>query len=260
MNTNVTVPEQLRVFFCAHPKLALAFSGGCDSAYLLYAAKECGTDVSAYYVHSQFQPEFELQDAERLAKQLNCRMRVLDVDVLADANVKCNPANRCYHCKNKIFSAVFAAAAADGYDTIIDGTNASDDASDRPGMRALEEMRVISPLRLCAITKAQVREYSRLAGLFTWNKPAYACLATRIPRGMEISTAMLERVERAENRLAGMGFSDFRVRVFADGARLEIREDQMDLLVEKRLAVLAALENDFENITLNLRLRREKET
>lgn len=259
MNGNVFVPDELKLFFGNHPRIALAFSGGCDSAYLMYAARTCGAQLCAYYVHSCFQPRFELEDARRLADALQVKMRILEVDVLSDERVRRNPEDRCYYCKQHIFDAIARAAKSDGFEYIMDGTNASDDASDRPGMRALRERGVLSPLRMCGITKAQVRDLSHQAGLFTWNKPAYACLATRIPVGMEIEKAALERIERAEEKFARMGFSGFRVRITANGARLELREEQMSFLMEKRRDILAALEADFNEITLDLRPRREVE-
>lgn len=251
------VPDALKHFFELHPKLALAFSGGCDSAYLFYAAVCCGAEVSAYYVNSCFQPAFELADAHALADALQQRVHVLPVDVLSDANVRQNPSDRCYFCKRQIFSAILEAAHADGYDVIIDGTNASDRADDRPGMRALAQMQVLSPLRMCGIDKAQVRTLSQSAGLFTWNKPAYACLATRVPTGMIIEKPLLERVERAEEALFRLGFSNFRVRISAHGARLELPEGQMLAALQRRDEILSALEDDFSEITLNLRPRKE---
>lgn len=249
------VPEALKRFFAEHPRVALAFSGGCDSAYLFYAAVVSGADVGVYYVNSCFQPAFELEDARRLAAQLGRKINVIPADVLADAKVRANPADRCYYCKKNIFSSILHAAQKDGYDAIIDGTNASDDASDRPGMRALREMQVYSPLRLCGISKAQVRQLSREAGLFTWNKPAYACLATRVPAGRKITPALLERVEHAENVLFAMGFSNFRARLTERGVRLEMADGQLDMLIEKRQEILAVLGSDFQEITLDLRLR-----
>ena len=175
----------LEEFFRDNPECALAFSGGADSAFLLYAAKKYARRVHAYYVSSAFQPRFELSDARRLASELGTEMSVLSVDVLNIDAVRANPPDRCYHCKRAIFSAVSAAARADGFEVLIDGTNASDDTLDRPGMRALRELSVRSPLRECGLTKAEIRRLSRTAGLFTWNKPAYACLATRTPSGEE---------------------------------------------------------------------------
>lgn len=204
----------LRDFFRENPKTALAFSGGVDSAYLLYAALECGAQVRAYYVKSVFQPRFELEDARRLAEELEADMRELPADVLADTVIAANPVDRCYHCKRRIFTAIAAAAAEDGFPVLMDGTNASDDAGDRPGMRALRELSVRSPLRECGLTKDRIRQLSKEAGLFTWDKPAYACLATRIPTGVAITEDRLRKTEAAEQYLTSLGLTDFRVRMF----------------------------------------------
>ena len=249
------VPEALRAFFEAHPRLALAFSGGVDSSYLLYAAMACGCDVRAFYARSAFQPEFEFRDARRLAEQLGAAMTVVPLDVLAVEAVRANPENRCYHCKRAIFTALLAAAREQGYSAIMDGTNASDDAGDRPGMRALEELEVLSPLRLCGIAKADVREYSRRAGLFTWDKPAYACLATRIPAGTPIEADALRRVEGAEGALFDLGYSDLRVRVFHGAARLQLPSAQLERAARERESVRAALAPYFETVLLDLKDR-----
>ena len=255
MSSVIAVPQALRAFFEAHPRLALAFSGGVDSAYLLYAAGACGCDVEAFYVRTAFQPEFERQDALRLAAQLGATLTEVPLDVLAVDAVRTNPADRCYRCKRVLFTALLDAARERGYDALMDGTNASDDAADRPGMRALEELSVLSPLRLCGITKAQVREYSREAGLFTWNKPAYACLATRIPAGTPIEGDLLRRVEGAESALFALGYTDFRVRVFHGAARLQLPTDQVLRAVEAREAVRDALSPYFGIIMLDLKDR-----
>ena len=173
----------LEQFFAENPETAIAFSGGVDSAYLLYAAKRYAARVKAYYVSTAFQPEFELADARRLADELGADMLVLHVDVLSNSAVTANPSDRCYHCKNTLFRQILRAAENDGFPVLLDGTNASDDAGDRPGMRALRELSVRSPLRECGLTKAEIRRLSKDAGLFTWDKPAYACLATRIRTG-----------------------------------------------------------------------------
>ena len=245
----------LQEFFTAHPKAALAFSGGADSAYLLYAARHWGCDVHAYYVKTAFQPAFELADARRLAAELNAPLTVLELPVLDAPEVRANGPERCYYCKKQIFSAIVRQAAADGYSLLMDGTNASDSAGDRPGMRALRELEVCSPLRVCGITKPALREASREAGLFTWNKPAYACLATRIPTGREITAEALTRTEQAEAALAAMGFSDFRVRLRGGEARLQLREAQLSLALEKRTEILAALTPLYEGVTLDLEVR-----
>lgn len=246
---------ELKSFFKENPRVALAFSGGVDSAFLLWAAMDAGADVTAYYVKTTFQPEFELRDAERLAQELNARMVVVELDVLSDAAITRNPSDRCYHCKKRIFTAIAEAARADGYDLLIDGTNASDDAADRPGMVALRELSVRSPLRQCGITKAEVRNRSREAGLFTWNKPAYACLATRIPTGEAITAEKLQKTERAEAFLESLGFRDFRVRLVDGCAKLQLREEQLPLLLEKRRMIINQLKTDYRSVLLDLEVR-----
>ena len=182
-------------FFKQNTRAALGFSGGVDSAFLLWAAKHWGGEVRAYYVKSPFQPQFELADARRLAEELGADMQVLELDVLAVPEIAENPCNRCYFCKKQIFSTIAAAAKADGFDLLLDGTNASDDAGDRPGMQALAELQVRSPLRECGLTKGEIRRLSKEAGLFTWNKPAYACLATRIPTGEVLTKEKLQAID-----------------------------------------------------------------
>lgn len=247
---------ELKLFFEENPRVALAFSGGVDSAFLLWAAKDAGADVTAYYVKSAFQPEFELRDAELLAEKLGAKMTVIELDVLSDSTITANPADRCYHCKRRIFTAIADAAHADGYELLIDGTNASDDAADRPGIRALRELSVRSPLRECGITKNEVRRLSREAGLFTWDKPAYACLATRIPTGETITAEKLQKTERAEEFLENLGFRDFRVRLINGAARLQLREEQLSLLIEKRNDIIAGLAPDYNAVLLDLEVRK----
>ena len=244
----MTLPE----FFQAHPRAALAFSGGTDSALLLWAAREYGCDVRAYYVKTAFQPQFEYEDALRLARELGVPMTTVETDILSIPDAAANGPRRCYYCKRALFSQLREAARRDGYDLLLDGTNASDDAGDRPGMRALRELEVRSPLRECGVTKAEVRRLSRGAGLFTWDKPAYACLATRIPTGTAITKEDLERVERAENALHALGFRDFRVRLYHGAARIQVTAEQLPLVLEQREELLAALRPAFTDILLDL--------
>ena len=132
----------LEQFFAENREVAVAFSGGVDSAYLLYAATRYAARVKAYYVSTAFQPAFELKDARRLANELGADMQVLHVDVLVSGAITANPPDRCYHCKNTLFRQILRAAENDGFPVLLDGTNASDDAGDRPGMRALRELSV----------------------------------------------------------------------------------------------------------------------
>lgn len=247
----------LQEFFKENPKVALAFSGGVDSSYLLYAAMKYGADVKAYYVKALFQPQFEMDDAMRLAEQLKAPVRVLRADVLSDPVVVSNPSNRCYYCKKVIFNMIMKAAAEDGYTVLLDGTNASDDAGDRPGMKALQELQVKSPLRECGLVKSEIRRLSKEGGLFTWDKPSYACLATRIPTGCEITAEKLQKTEKAEDFLFSLGFSDFRVRMMPNGAaRLQLPENQLPLLMEKREEILNELKKSYPAVLLDLEVRR----
>ena len=245
----------LQEFFQENPRVALGFSGGVDSSYLLYAALQAGADVRPYFISTVFQPAFEREDAMRLAADLGVEVTVVPYDILSHPEVASNPSDRCYHCKTALFGALRDRAAADGYTVLIDGTNASDEAGDRPGMRALAEMSVRSPLRECGLTKADVRRLSREAGLFTWDKPAYACLSTRIPTGRPVEAGLLARVEVAEAALFAMGFSDFRVRVYGEAARLQFRAADLASVVKRREEILAGVQPHFETVLLDLQPR-----
>ncbi len=247
----------LNIFFQKTPKAALAFSGGADSSYLLYAAVKNGIQVRAYYVKSDFQPGFELEDARRLADELKADMRVLELEVLSDKRVSENPADRCYYCKKAIFSALLHAAHEEGYPVLLEGTNGSDDAKTRPGMRALKELAVRSPLRECGLTKPEIRRLSKNAGLFTWNKPAYACLATRIPTGTRITKEALVKTERAEGCLFQMGLRDFRVRMLGTAARIQVPLEQLELVLKNRENILQELKSIYTGVLLDLEVRGE---
>ena len=242
----------LEQFFQENPRCALGFSGGVDSAYLLYAGVKAGADIRPYFIKTAFQPAFELADAQKLAAGLGVEVTVLELDALADPRVAANPADRCYYCKQNLFRTLKDRAIADGYPVLLDGTNASDEAGDRPGMRALAELSVRSPLRECGLTKAEIRARSREAGLFTWDKPAYACLATRVPAGETITADILARVEGAEDALFRLGYTDFRVRVFHSAARLQLPRGQMERAVREAEAIQAALKPYFTPILLDL--------
>ena len=242
----------LEQFFQENPRCALGFSGGVDSAYLLYAGVKARADIRPYFIKTAFQPAFELADAQKLAEGLGVEVTVLELDALADPRVAANPADRCYFCKQNLFRTLKERAIADGYPVLLDGTNASDEAGDRPGMRALAELSVRSPLRECGLTKAEIRARSREAGLFTWDKPAYACLATRVPAGEAITADLLARVEGAEDALFRLGYTDFRVRVFHSAARLQLPRGQMERAVREAEELRQALKPYFTPILLDL--------
>ena len=246
----------LEHFFENNNAVAIAFSGGVDSAFLLAMAVRCGARVKAYYVKTAFQPQFELDDACRLAEELDADMEILPVDILCHSIIAANPADRCYHCKKVIFETIIQAAERDGFTLLLDGTNASDDASDRPGMRALRELSVRSPLRECGLHKDEIRRLSKEAGLFTWDKPAYACLATRIPTGEGITIQKLERTEKAESYLTSLGFRDFRVRSEKDIAKLQVTEKDLPDVLEHREEIINELKQHYKAVLLDLEVRK----
>lgn len=242
---------KLEDFFRTNHRIAIAYSGGVDSVYLIYAAVNAGADVRAYCVRSAFQPGFETDDAERLAEQIGCSLSFIDVDVLSDEKVVSNPGNRCYYCKQHIMGAITEAAKADGFEVVCDGTNASDDSDDRPGFKALGEFGIKSPLRECGLTKTDIRRLSREAGLPTWDKPAYACLATRIAHGETITAEKLRITEKAEELLHNMGFTDFRVRMRGNSALVQIREDQHVRAISMRESITEALSGMYESVEID---------
>lgn len=250
---------ELSEFARQYPQAVLGFSGGADSAYLLYAGRREGADWRPVYIRTLFQPAFELEDARRLCVMLGVELTVLEVDILADPKVKSNPPDRCYHCKRALFGHIAEWAGSQGISLILDGNNASDPPEDRPGMRAAKELGVRSPLREAGLTKREIRKLSRDAGLFTWDKPAYACLATRIPTGNVLEAEMLARVEKGEDALRRLGFSDLRIRVLSGAARIQLPGTQMEAAIRRREQILTALKPVFPAVLLDLETRPETE-
>lgn len=248
----------LMEFFREHNRAALGFSGGVDSSYLLYIAKKLGARVLPVYVRTPFQPAFELEDARKVAGMVGVELQIVEMDMLGCEEIVSNPPDRCYHCKQRIFGAIREVALAEGFSTLIDGTNASDDAEDRPGMKALEEMGVLSPLRLCGLTKANIRGLAEEAGLPVYYKPAYSCLATRIEPGQRITEEALKRIEGAEDVLRGMGFSDLRVRKRGENAWIQLPENELPAALYQRKEILAGLRPYFEKVLLDLEGRCPK--
>ena len=250
---------ELKDFFAKTPRFAIAFSGGVDSSYLIYAAKNSGCDIKAYFIRTPFQPQFELDDAKKMAYLMSVPMSIELVDVLQDTNVTDNPPNRCYYCKSAVFKRIKELAQEDGFTVVCDGTNASDDSSERAGMLALDELGILSPLRLCGISKKEVRHLSRKAGLFTHDKPSYACLATRIPTGRPINQELLTKIHDSEHALHALGFTDFRIRLIDDYANIQVPENQIKNIIAKRKKVYEILDPYFTKVLLDLKPRRTEE-
>ncbi len=236
--------------------LAIAFSGGVDSTYLLnVAAEELGEDVLAITAVSPTYPQRERQRSIDLAKNIGARQMLFDSGETDLPEFKSNPPDRCYFCKKELFLQVGRIAQDEGIARIADGSNVDDLQDHRPGMAALKELGVRSPLRECGMTKNDVRERSKTLGLSTWDLPSFACLASRFPYGTPITEDALKRIEQAETALYDLGFKIIRVRHHGDTARIELGRDEIDLLLKEslRTKVVSAIKNTgYKYVALDL--------
>jgi uncharacterized protein len=218
--------ERLLALIAERKAAAVAFSGGVDSSFLCHAARAAlGKGAIAITVVSPMLPKSELEGAAALARQVGIE-HILVQEQEIEEEVAANPKERCYFCKKLEFGAILEAARARGISTVLDGSNRDDLSDYRPGLKALEELGIFSPLREAGLTKVEIRELSRRYGLPTWDKPAFACLASRIPYGERIDRDKLARVEKAEDLLREKGFLQFRVRSHGDMARIEVAPEE----------------------------------
>ncbi len=208
--------------------VAVAFSGGVDSTFLMHAAKEAlGEKVMAITVMASMVPEHEQQRAVQMAKERGIYHKLMPGKEEAEPRIAENGPERCYYCKKHLFTMMKKLAEEEGYDHLVDGTNI-DDASDyRPGRKALKELQIRSPLEEAGLTKKEIRQLSKEAGLSTWNLPAMACLASRIPYGTRITKEKLKRIESCEALLLELGYREFRVRDHEEVARIELSHREM---------------------------------
>lgn len=210
----------------------VAFSGGTDSTLLLALAQEAvGDRVLAVTARSAFIPRRERAEAAALAARLGVRHRFLDINPLADDELRANPPERCYLCKRMLLTALLEIARDEGLAVVLDGGNVDDGADYRPGRRAVAELGVRSPFVEAGLTKDEIRQLSREMGLPTWDKPAMACLSSRIPYGEELTLERLARVDEAEELLRGAGFRQVRVRDHGAVARIEVAEEDLPALM-----------------------------
>lgn len=234
---------RLRELLSSMSPLIVAYSGGVDSAVVLAEAvgvlgqeKVLGCiGVSPSY------PVREKDAAMEVAGSMGARVRLVETDEHLDERYAANPADRCYWCKTHLHDRLLAISAAEGFKTVVDGNNASDDVEDRPGMKAAVERGVRSPLREAGITKSEVRELAKARGLVVWDKPAAPCLSSRVPTGTAITVGLLGRIEAAEGAMAGMGFRQFRVRDRGEIARVQVSAGEWDLAKEHLGAITDAL-------------------
>lgn len=214
--------------------VAVAYSSGVDSTFLLKAAKQAlGKDsVIAVTVESGLFPERELEEAKRFCQEEEIRHIIIKVDPLEIEGFKENPSDRCYICKRSIFARIIETAKEYGMNAVAEGSNIDDLGDYRPGLKAIRELGVKSPLKEASMDKAMIRELSKEFGLNTWSKPSFACIASRFVYGEEITREKLAMVDKAEELLYSMGFSQFRVRIHDRLARIEVLPDDFDKIMD----------------------------
>ncbi|MFO7152060.1 MAG: ATP-dependent sacrificial sulfur transferase LarE [Bacillota bacterium] len=215
----------------------IAFSGGVDSTFLLKVCLDVlGKDkVLAVTARSSTYPARELEEAKALALKLGARHEIIESEELAVPGFSENPPERCYYCKKELFGKLVRMARERGFNFVVDGSNADDTGDFRPGMKAKDELGVVSPLKEAGLTKAEIRNFSREMGLPTWDKPSFACLASRFPYGEKITAEKLDRVGKAEELLDALGFTQYRVRSHGDLARIEVLPDEIDKFFDSSL-------------------------
>lgn len=234
--------------------IAIAFSSGVDSTFLLKVAhEELGEKAIAVTARSHSFPKREQDEAAAFCAREGIRQVVVDSEELAIPGFRQNPANRCYLCKKELFTKILEIARAEGLSAVAEGSNMDDLGDYRPGLQAVRELGIRSPLREAGLTKEEIRARSRRMGLPTWNKPSFACLASRFPYGEEITEERLQRVERAEQYLIDLGFGQVRVRLHGDLARIELCAGDIPKAVGQREKIHAALkEFGFAYVALDL--------
>jgi uncharacterized protein len=229
--------ENLLANISSLERVAVAFSSGVDSAFLLYAAKQALPDsVVAITATSPFFPKRETTEAIDFCKKYDIKHILVKVSEKEIDHFTENPPDRCYYCKTHLFNSILKTAADEGVTTIVEGSNVDDLGDYRPGLKALAELEIKSPLREAGLTKKEIRELSRDFGLSTFDKPSFACLASRIPYGEEITSHKLSMVEDAENLLLKEGFKQFRVRVHGNSnltARIELLPDDFPRMLDE---------------------------
>lgn len=235
-------------------KVMVAFSGGVDSTFLLKAAKEAlGNNVKAVTICAPYVPKWEIAEAKQLVQELGIAHELIEAPIIEE--IRYNPENRCYLCKRAVFSKIQSVAEKEGCNFVIDGTNYDDIGHYRPGLKALQELKIISPLLECQMTKQDIRSLSKELGLNTWDKPPYACLLTRIPYGNELKVTDFEKIEKAEKYMMDRGFRAIRVRCHENLARIEMdKKDRHGVFDEGILEEISRKfkEFGFKYVTLDL--------
>jgi pyridinium-3,5-biscarboxylic acid mononucleotide sulfurtransferase len=220
--------EKLFTILASMRRVIVAYSGGTDSAYLAWAAhQQLGANAIAITADSASIPESHKRDAEAFARVCGFRHEYIETLEFENPEYVKNDPNRCFHCKDELFTRLEAVAKDRGVDHIVYGVNVDDLGDYRPGQRAAKFHGVEAPLVDAGLTKAEIRELSRLGGLSTWDRPAAACLSSRVPYGTPVTEATVKTVERGEEALRALGFRQFRVRFHGELVRIEVAKDEL---------------------------------
>ncbi|MFZ7120493.1 MAG: ATP-dependent sacrificial sulfur transferase LarE [Eubacteriaceae bacterium] len=223
--------EELKDYIRTLGNVAIAFSGGVDSTFLLKAAYEAlGNKTVAITIKAPFHLQWEINEAIKLAEDINVKQIILEEKIMPE--IKYNPNDRCYICKKKIFQKIIEYCINNNIDYVLDGSNIDDTKDYRPGLKALKELNVLSPLMELKFTKNEIRDLSKRLNLKTWNKPAYACILSRIQYGQEVTVQDLRMIENSECYLIKQGFHSVRVRMHGKVARIEIPSNEMEKILD----------------------------